>query len=142
LCAIAAASLGLAVSAWCRSATLASAIVPLFVELFRLFGAFFVPPSLLPGYFAWIDAVSFVKYSFLALAQNELEGLQLDCVGEPPAIDPATNATIPCPIDYGTQLLEERDMRRIPIWGCALILAGMILGMRIIGYLGIRIMRK
>eukprot|EP01102_Stenamoeba_stenopodia_P007561 TRINITY_DN211_c0_g2_i1.p1 TRINITY_DN211_c0_g2~~TRINITY_DN211_c0_g2_i1.p1 ORF type:complete len:633 (-),score=130.70 TRINITY_DN211_c0_g2_i1:224-2122(-) len=142
LCAMAASSLGLAVSAWCKTATLASAVVPLFVELFRLFGAFFVPPSLLPGYFTWIDAVSFTKYSFLALAQNELHGLELACVGEPPAVDPVTNATIVCPVNYGTQLLEDRDMQRIPIWACALVLVGLILGMRIIGYLGIRFVRK
>jgi ATP-binding cassette subfamily G (WHITE) protein 2 len=45
-----------------------------FIQVCRLYGGFFLPPSKLPAYFSWLDALSFVKYSYTGIALNELTG--------------------------------------------------------------------
>jgi hypothetical protein len=39
-------------------------VLPLALEICRLFGGFFLPPASLPKYFVWLDALSYVKYSY------------------------------------------------------------------------------
>ncbi len=36
-------------------------VLPMALELARLFGGFFLSPANLPSYFSWLDALSFVK---------------------------------------------------------------------------------
>ena len=49
------------------------------MEISRLFGGFFLPPSQDQPWAVWLDAISYVRYCYLAVAQNELSGLQLTC---------------------------------------------------------------
>ena len=39
-------------------------MLPLALEICRLFGGFFLAPANLPKYFVWLDALSYVKYSY------------------------------------------------------------------------------
>lgn len=96
LCSLTATSLALMISTFCKTVTLSITILPLILEvctlpsldlshhhrltafvliqICRLYGGFFLPPRNLPAYFSWLDALSFVKYSFTGIALNELEG--------------------------------------------------------------------
>jgi ATP-binding cassette, subfamily G (WHITE), member 2 len=40
---------------------MAVVVLPVGMELARLFGGFFVPPGDLPDYFKWLEALSYVK---------------------------------------------------------------------------------
>lgn len=57
----AATSLALAVSAICRTMDLSVTVLPMVLEVCRLFGGFFVSPSNLPDYFIWLDMLSYVR---------------------------------------------------------------------------------
>ncbi|GFH27980.1 ABC transporter domain-containing protein, partial [Haematococcus lacustris] len=59
LCSLASTSLALAVSAWARTTDMAVTILPMALE--------------------WLDALSFYKYTYVAISLNELDGLQLRC---------------------------------------------------------------
>jgi hypothetical protein len=126
-------SLGLAISAVARTTTLAAALVPLFVEVFRLFGAFYVTPNLMSQdypYFLWITSVSFVQYAYLGVFQNEFQGMEIECP-----------QGLVCPFRTGQEYLESLDSEFIPIWACALVLIAMIILFRFIAYLGIRFIK-
>jgi hypothetical protein len=74
LCSLTATSLALMISTFCRTVTLSITILPLILEVCRLYGGFFLPPKNLPSYFSWLDALSFVKYSYTGIALNEHNG--------------------------------------------------------------------
>jgi ATP-binding cassette, subfamily G (WHITE), member 2 len=40
---------------------MAVTVLPIGLELARLFGGFFVPPAQMTPWFAWLDAISYVK---------------------------------------------------------------------------------
>lgn len=61
LCNSAATSRALMVSAMGRTTDMAVAILPMMLEVSRLFGGFFLPPSNLPSNFSWLDALSCVE---------------------------------------------------------------------------------
>jgi ATP-binding cassette, subfamily G (WHITE), member 2 len=42
-------------------------VLPFLLEICRLFGAFFLSPKDLPGYFVWLDALSVRAPLFLAI---------------------------------------------------------------------------
>jgi ATP-binding cassette, subfamily G (WHITE), member 2 len=48
------------VSTLCRTTDLSVTVLPIGFEIGRLFGGFFLPPSQLPPYFIWLDAISYV----------------------------------------------------------------------------------
>lgn len=57
-----------------------AAVLPFALEIARLFGGFFLPPSNLPIYFVWLDSVSYVKYTYMALVMNQFQGQNITCV--------------------------------------------------------------
>lgn len=67
---------------------MAAAFLPLTVEIARLFGGgFFMPPSGLPLYFSWIDALSYCNYVYIALMLKEFTNLSNGgCVPNGPCI--------------------------------------------------------
>lgn len=112
-------------------------VLPIALELARLFGGFFLPPANLPGYFTWLDALSYVKYTYTGISLNELQGLQLSCT-------PAELARAPggvCPITSGQQTISLLGLDYMSKTGCALVLLGFIVFCRVIGYLGIRLIK-
>ena len=65
LCSNAATSLAMMISAWCRTTELTVIVLPMALEVTRLFGGFFLSPKNLPDYFIWLDALSYVKYTYV-----------------------------------------------------------------------------
>lgn len=57
LCQLSATSLATMVSTLARTTDFSMVILPMFFELGRLFGGFFLPPAQLPQYFVWLDAL-------------------------------------------------------------------------------------
>ena len=97
LCSITSTSLALMISALCRTTKLSVTVLPMVLEVARLFGGFFVAPSNVPKYLSWIDALSYIKYAFVGSALNELQGLQLSCAGLKVTVVNATyNITAAC----------------------------------------------
>ena len=79
LCSFAATSLALMVSTLAKTTDMAVTILPMALEVSRLFGGFFLSPKNLPVYFKWLDALSYVKYAYVGVSLNELSGLTLTC---------------------------------------------------------------
>lgn len=99
---IVASSMAVMVCTWTTNPSVPTVILPVVLELSRLFGGFFLPPALLPNYFEWLDPLSYVKYAYLAVANNELQDL-LICTPAGVCSTTAANAIITSnKIDYLT----------------------------------------
>ena len=133
LCSLAATSLALMISAICKTTDMSVTVLPLALEITRLFGGFFLAPSRLPKYFSWLDAISYVKYTFIGTALNELDGLVLTCTA-------TERDTLAC-IDNGQALIIERGYDYINIGGCIGALLGFILFCRFVAFLGVRFLK-
>ena len=133
LCNNAATSLALMVSALARTTDLSVTVLPIMLEVSRLFGGFFLAPASLPRYFVWLDALSYVKYSYVGIALNELRTLKLYCSN-------AALATIGgrCAITTGEETIEQLGLDQYTIGECAGLLVLYIMFCRIIAFLGIR----
>ena len=62
-------SLATMVSTICRTTDFSVTVLPIAFEIGRLFGGFFLPPSQLPHYFDWLDALSYCKYASTGISQ-------------------------------------------------------------------------
>jgi len=134
LCSLAATSLALLISTLCKTTDLSVTVLPLALEVSRLFGGFFLAPSRLPAYFAWLDALSYIKYTFVGTALNELQGLTLTC----------TTADYNAGVCYtsGSEIIKERGFDYINIGGCIGALLAYILFCRIVAFLGVRFLKN
>eukprot|EP01004_Peranema_trichophorum_P007263 NODE_6044_length_933_cov_45.596296_g5455_i0.p1 GENE.NODE_6044_length_933_cov_45.596296_g5455_i0~~NODE_6044_length_933_cov_45.596296_g5455_i0.p1 ORF type:complete len:190 (-),score=30.59 NODE_6044_length_933_cov_45.596296_g5455_i0:362-901(-) len=136
LCSMAATSLSIMISSLCKTTHLSCTVLPMVFEVFRLFGGFFSPPSQLPTYYVWLDALSYLKYSYVALGLNENTGLTLYCTPS------ELNAKGVCPTTSGQQTIESLGLNKLSIGLCALGLLSIIVGCRFIGFLGLRFLKK
>ena len=127
LATLAATSFALVVSTFARTTSLSVTILPMVLEIFRLFGGFFLSPAKLPKYFSWIDALSYVKYVYVGISLNELQGLNLTC-----------NLADPTKCSTGQSKITELGLDYISISGCAGTLIAMIIFFRALAYLGVR----
>jgi ATP-binding cassette, subfamily G (WHITE), member 2 len=134
LCSVASTSLALMVSALCKTTDLSVTVLPLALEITRLFGGFLLSPSRLPKYFSWLDAISYTKYTFVGIALNELSGLNLTCAA-------GTEGTGAC-TDRGETLIGERGYDYINIGGCIGALIAYIIVCRSIAFLGVRFLKN
>lgn len=112
-----------------RTTGLSLAILPLALEVWRLFGGFFMPPNDVPGYFVWLDAIDFIKYGYIGLAINELDGLQFVC-------DPSISEA--CLYTTGQDIMIRFGYDQFSIGQCIGILFAFIIGFRAITYIVIR----
>jgi len=135
LCSLTATSIALCVSAVCRTIPMSVAVLPMTLEISRLFGGFFLSPANLPGYFSWLDALSYAKYSYVGISLNELHGLVITCT---PA---QLNAQGVCPISSGEQTIKSLGFDKYTIHECALVLVAMIIFFRACAYLAIRFIK-
>jgi ATP-binding cassette subfamily G (WHITE) protein 2 len=134
-------SMALMISALCRTTSLSVTVLPMVLEVTRLFGGFFVAPSRVPKYLSWIDALSYVKYAFVGTALNELQGLQLSCEGVKTTIYNSTyNITAAC-IHNGEALIKERGYDYINIGGCIGVLLAFIIFCRALAFVGVRFLK-
>lgn len=134
LCSLAATSLALFVSAICKTTDMSVTVLPLALEVTRLFGGFFLAPSRLPKYFSWLDALSYVKYTYVGTALNELSGLNLTCTQSD--ID-----NFSC-IKTGEALIIDRGFDYITIGGCIGALIAYIIFCRVGAFLGVRFLKN
>jgi len=133
LCYFAAISAALAVSTLSRTVDMAVTILPMILEIFRLFGGFFLPPAKLPLYYSWIDALSYVKYSYVGVSLNELTGLVYNCT-ESQLV--TINGTLTCPVTSGEMVLETLGLDYMPIYACIIVLCAYIVVCRVLAYIG------
>jgi ATP-binding cassette subfamily G (WHITE) protein 2 len=132
---LAATSLALMISAICRTTDLSVTVLPMALEVNRLYGGFFLSPKSLPKYFAWLDALSYVKYTYTAISLNELRNLTIRCTTSQ-YVDGV------CPITTGEQTIVSLGLDYLNIGSCATILIFYILITRVVAYLGIRYLKK
>jgi len=97
-------------------------------------GDFFASPALLNTYpdWRWADALSFTKYAFVAVAINELKGLEIEC-------DQA-----PCSsITTGEQIIEINgyETEGLNLGFCIGMLIVLIVGSRGLAYIGLRFLK-
>ena len=129
------------VSALCRTTALSVTVLPMVLELARLFGGFFVAPSRLPKYFIWLDAISYINYSFIGATLNELQGLKLSCDGVKTTVVNATYTITDTCITNGEYFIQERGYDYINIGGCIGVLIGFIIFCRACAFLGVRFLK-
>lgn len=127
-------SMALAISAICRTTTLAVTVLPLALEVCRLFGAFFLAPINLPRGFVWLDALSYVKWAYVGISLNELSGLELYCKD-----DQLKNGA--CPITSGEQTIASLGLNKFTIGECIGVLFALIVGFRVIAFLALRFIK-
>ena len=132
LCSLAATSLALMISALCKTTAMSVTVLPMALEVCRLFGGFFLAPSRLPKYFAWLDALSYVKYTYVGAALNEMSGLKLSC---------ADAGTSTCVRD-GETTIRQLGFDYISIGGCIGALLGFIVLCRFVAFLGVRFLKN
>jgi len=131
---LASTSVALAISAICRTTTLAVTVLPMALEIFRLFGGFFLAPINLPRGFVWLDALSYVKWAYVGASLNELSGLRITCND-----DQLVNGA--CPITSGEQTIASLGFDKYTIGECIGALLAIIVGCRIIAYLALRFIK-
>ena len=141
LCSIASTSLALMISALCRTTDMSVTVLPMVLEVTRLFGGFFLAPSRLPKYFAWLDALSYVKYSFVGASLNELHDLQLSCDGlKTFPYNSTTTITAEC-VRRGEEIIDRQGYNYLNVIGCIAILLSFIIFCRTWAFIGVRFLK-
>lgn len=131
---MAATALATAVTCIALTVELSTVILSLFFEICRLYGGFFTSPKQLdaPEYakWKWLDALSYIKYAFIGVSLNELNGLEFSC--------PSGGN---CTITSGDQVSAQKGYDQYSIAYCGGILVLYIAVCRFIGYLGLKFIK-
>ncbi len=139
----AALSLATMVSCLCVSLELSTVALSLLLEISRLYGGFFTSPKQLdiPKNYGWkfADALSYLKYTFVGVAVNELEGLQYTCTDAEKAT--LAKAGGVCVV-RGEQTMADKGYDEYTIGFCAGILVVYIVGCRVVAYGALRFFKK
>jgi len=133
LCNLCATGLALMVSAICKTTDMSVTVLPLALEVSRLFGGFYLSPADLPDYFSWLDALSYVKYAYVGSSLNELQGLTLSCT------DAQVSAGT-C-IRTGEETIDKLGLDYISIGGCIGVLIGYLAFVILISYIAVRFIK-
>ncbi len=133
---LAALSLATCVSCCCVSVEMSTVVLSVLLEVSRLYGGFFTSPLQLDEFPQWrfADALSYLKYTFVGVALNELQGLELTCTA-------AEIASAKC-ISSGEEIIKARGYDEYTIGFCAGILVVYIVGLRIISFIALRVINK
>jgi len=108
------AGLGMVLGAACP-ATVAAALAPLANIMAMLFCGFLVNLDNIPSFIRWLQYISYMKYGFDAIVQNEYFGLTLTCTAEQ-LVDGR------CPITNGSQVVDNLSLAGLEYWQDLLIL--------------------
>lgn len=132
----AALSLATMISCLCVTIELSTVALSLVLEISRLYGGFFTSPKQLIMYENWkfADALSYLKYVFVGVAVNELEGLEYTCTA-------AQISANKC-VYTGEQTMAEKGYDQYTMGYCAGILAVYIFGCRMVAYIALRVLKK
>lgn len=129
------------ISALCRTTDMSVTVLPMILEVSRLMGGFFLAPLHLPKYLAWLDAISYVKYSFVGASLNELHDLSLSCDGNTAIVYNRTYSIPQKCISNGQDIIQDRGYDYLNIPGCIAILIGFILFCRTWAFIGVRFLK-
>jgi ABC-type multidrug transport system ATPase subunit len=88
---VCATSLAMMITSLTRVTSAALVVLPMAIEMSRLFSGFYLAPNAVPGYFVWLDPLSYVKYAFIGAALNELPPVTYACTSK--AFNATTNMT-------------------------------------------------
>lgn len=128
-CAIA---LGMLISASISNVEAAPKVAPAVVILFLMFSGFFLNDDSVPDWLSWLKYISFLRYTFQALAVNEFRGAQFDC-------DHTRNATI-C-LD-GDDWLRSLNFHDVSIGANVAYVLTLIVAFNAIAYYAVLVLRK
>lgn len=117
---------------FCVSVELSTVVLSLFFEISRLFGGFFASPKQIHSAIEWsfVDVLNYMKYVFVGVALNELEGLELTC-----------NPGEKCLFTNGEQIADMYGYSEYSIGFCVGILIVLIVGFRLLAYIGLRFIK-
>ena len=127
--ACAATSLGLAVSAAAPSIQIAASSAPVCMVLMLLLGGFYVNTANIPDWCRWVSHISFVRWSFAALAINEFRGLAIDC-------PPRSAVTADC-ARSGDQVLSRLSLEHLSLTHALLGQSALIVALNVLAFLGL-----
>ena len=114
-------SFGIFVAACIPDLPTAMALVPLTILPFMLASGFLANSDRLDPGFLWLNAISFIRYTFIILMKNEfIPSLKFEC---PPSPEP-------CLFRDGADVIRYFGFDEYPIWQEALILLGMMIALR------------
>lgn len=101
-------------------------------EITRLYGGYYTSPAQLDENPSWrfADALSYIKYAYVGIALNELDGLQLSC-----------DSKGTCKYISGQELIYAFGYDEYTIGGCAGYIWVLIAGFQLLGYLGLRFLK-
>ena len=107
--------------------TVAAALVPLNNILAVVFSGFLVNLDNIPSFISWIQYISYGKYAFDSVAQNEYTGLKLRCTpGQ------LVGAEQVCPFTRGEQVINSLNLTELEYWQDCAILFSFILFLRVV----------
>ncbi len=103
-------------------------------EVTRLFGGYYTSPKLLHQYPEWrfADALSYIKYAYIGLALNELQGKEYIC---------DTSSGTGCKITNGQDIIDVYGYDEYTVGYCIGLLVVLSVGFRFLGYLGLRFIK-
>lgn len=132
----AATSLATAVTCCFVSIEMSTVVLASLLEMSRLYGGFFTSPLQLLQAPDWkfADALSYLKYAFVGVALNELQGLELTCT----ASDIAKQSCY----TTGEQIIEAFGYDQYSIGFLAGILSVFIVGCRVVAFLGLKYIKN
>jgi ATP-binding cassette, subfamily G (WHITE), member 2 len=118
---------------------MSTVVLSLLLEITRLYGGFFTSPSQLDQYTGWrfADALSYLKYTFVGVALNELHGLKLDCVTSTGVQVDASKC-----ITTGEQIAASKGYDEYTVGFCAGIMIVYIIGTRLVAFLALRYIKS
>ncbi len=113
------------------SVDLSTVVLSFGFEWCRLWGGFFAPPIQMAEVPKWkfADALSYMKYSFVGIALNELTDLDLSCAGAKTCIS------------SGNVTIKANGYDQYTIGYCIGILIVYIVGCRLMAYLALRFIK-
>ncbi len=111
---------------------MSTVVLCLLFEICRLYGGFFASPKQIDEIPNWkfADALSYIKYTFIGVALNELDGLELEC-------SPGEK----CTYTSGEQISKAFGYDQYSIGFCIGILIVLIVGCRLLAYAGLRFIK-
>uniref|UniRef100_A0A7S4I2L4 ABC transporter domain-containing protein n=1 Tax=Vannella robusta TaxID=1487602 RepID=A0A7S4I2L4_9EUKA len=113
--------------------TAAAGLSPLFVIVNMIFSGFLINLDNIPSFIAWLQWVSFGKYAFDCLIQNEYSGLELVCTD-----DQLVGVERTCPFTSGDQVIDFLNISELPFAVDMLVLFGMIIFWRLVLLLALK----
>jgi ATP-binding cassette subfamily G (WHITE) protein 2 len=124
-----------AISCICGTIEYSVVLLSVVIEGCRLFGGFFASPAQMESIPDWkfADSLSFTKYAFVGVALNELSGLEIEC-----DINPPSSCS---PITSGEQIIAANGYDLTSLDFCIGMLIVLIVGARILAYVGLRYLK-